>query len=70
MNVSIEKIEAILLKRKVELVKVQEIIKDLIQAEANPKKWEHVIVLNDPEGKIKGEITGWIEIRPITAEKT
>lgn len=71
MKVDIENVEAILLERKVEPVKVQEILKDLAKAveeekedrkaNAAPKsKWEHVIVLNDPEGKIKDEFTGWV----------
>lgn len=71
MKVDLENVEAILLERKVEPVKVQEIIKDLTQAaeeekeeraaEAGPKqKWEHVVVLNDPEGKIKDEVTAWV----------
>jgi len=71
MKVSLENVEAILLERKVEPPKVQEILRDLQKAaeeekeeaagEAGPKaKWEHVIVLNDPEGKIKDEFTGWV----------
>lgn len=71
MKVDLENVEAILLERKIDPPKVQEIIKDLTQAaeeekadraaEAGPKqKWEHVIVLNDPEGKIKDEVTGWV----------
>lgn len=71
MKVSLEQIEATLLERKIEPPKVQEIIKDLEQAaneeaeerreNAGPKqKWEHIIVLNDPEGKIKEDFTGWV----------
>ena len=71
MKVSLENVEAILLERKVEPPKVQEILRDLQKAaeeekeeaanEAGPKaKWEHVILLNDPEGKIKDEFTGWV----------
>lgn len=71
MKVSLEQIEATLLERKIEPVKVQEILKDLQQSveeekeenanEKGPKaKWEHVIVLNDPEGKIKDDFTGWV----------
>lgn len=74
MKVDLENVEAILLERKVEPVKVQEIIKDLTQAaaeekeerqaEAGPKqKWEHIIVLNDPEGKLtsmKDDFMGWV----------
>lgn len=71
MKVDLENVEAILLERKIEPPKVQEIIRDLTKAaeeekeeraaENGPKqKWEHVIVLNDPEGKIKDEVTGWV----------
>lgn len=74
MKIDIEQVEATLLERKIELPKVKEILKDLEQAaeedkaerqaEAGPKqKWEHVIVLNDPEGKlnaIKDEFMGWV----------
>lgn len=72
MKISLEQIEATLLERKIEPPKVQEIIRDLKQAaeedaadaanSAGPKpKWEHVIVLNDPDGKLKGEdFTGWV----------
>jgi hypothetical protein len=69
-KITIEQVEATLLERKVEPVKIQEIIKDLTQAAEEEKeerandgpkpKWEHVIVLNDPEGKIKDEVTGWV----------
>jgi len=72
MKVSLENVEAILLEKKVEPLKVQEIIKDLTQAaeeekeerqsEAEPKsKWEFVIVLNDKDGLLKDkEIAGWV----------
>lgn len=71
MKISLEQIEATLLERKIDPPKVQEIIKDLKQAAeedaadnaatAGPKpKWEHVIILNDPEGKIKEDFTGWV----------
>ena len=72
MKVSLENVEAILLEKKVEPIKVQEIIKDLEQAaneekeerqaEAGPKaKWEHVIILNDKDGLLKDkEIAGWV----------
>jgi hypothetical protein len=71
MKVSLENVEAILLERKVEPVKVQEIIKDLTQAAeeekddrqaaAGPKaKWEHVVVLNDPNGIINDDFTAWV----------
>jgi hypothetical protein len=71
MKVDLENVEAILLERKVEAVKVQEIIKDLTQAAveeaeerkatAGPKqKWEYAIIINDPENKIKEDWTGWV----------
>lgn len=71
MKIDIEQIETTLLERKVEPLKVKEILKDLIQAaeedkednaaEKGPKlKNEFLIVLNDPEGKIKDEFTGWV----------
>ena len=70
MKVDIEQVEATLLERKVEPVKVQEILKDLQQAVEEDKadraaqgpkpKWEYLIALNDPEQKIKGDFTGWV----------
>jgi hypothetical protein len=71
MKVSLENVESILLERKIEPPRVQEIIRDLQKAaeeeaadkETNdgPKpKWEHVVVLNDPEGKIKDDFTAWV----------
>ena len=74
MKVNIENVEAILLERKIENVKVQEIIRDLEQAveeekedriaNADPKqKWEHVIIINDPDGKLdsmKDDFMGWV----------
>jgi len=74
MKVSLENVEAILLERKMEPPKVQEIIRDLQKAAeeeaadnaatSGPKaKWEHVIVLNDPDGKISGEFTGWVVVQ-------
>jgi len=71
MKVSIEQIEQTLLEKKIEPPKVAEIIKDLMQAieeekadrQANAEKkqkWESVIFINDPDGKIKGDFTGWV----------
>lgn len=71
MKVSLEQIEATLLERKIEPVKVHEIIKDLTQAveeekadnqaNAEPKtKFEYLIVVNDPEKKLGDEFTGWV----------
>jgi len=71
MMVDIENVEAILLEKKIDPPKVSEIVRDLTKAaeedkedrkaNADPKqKWEHVIILNDPEGKIKDDFTGWV----------
>jgi ABC-type phosphate transport system auxiliary subunit len=72
MKVSLENVEATLLEKKIEPLRVQEIIRDLEQAleeekadreaNADPKqKWEHVIVLHDKEGILKDkEIAGWV----------
>jgi hypothetical protein len=72
MNVSIEEVEAKLLEKKIDQIKVQEIVKELEEvvqelkeeraAEKGPKqKWEYVIVLNDDEGLLTGkEIAGWV----------
>jgi hypothetical protein len=72
MKVSLENVEAILLEKKIDPPKVQEILKDLEQAAteekeerqagAGPKaKWEHVIVLHDKDGLLKDkEIAGWV----------
>lgn len=67
----IEQIEATLLERKVEQVKIKEIIKDLIQvaeeeqadnaASSGPKpKWEHIVIINDPDKKLTDEFTAWV----------
>lgn len=74
LKVSLENVESILLERKIEVPKVREIIKDLQQAaeeeaadnaaSSGPKaKWEHIIVLNDPEGKVVGDYTGWVVVQ-------
>ena len=71
-KIDIENVEMILLERKIEAVKVAEIIKDLKQAveeekaerqeSADPKlKWEHLIVIDDPEKKLAGtDFVGWV----------
>lgn len=70
-KISLEQVEATLLERKVEPVKVTEIIKDLEQAIEEEKadrdankvpqaKWEHVIIINDPNKKLGTEFTGWV----------
>jgi hypothetical protein len=75
MKVSLENVEAILLERQIEQPKVQAILRDLekaveeekAEAEATkaPKnKWEHIIILNDPENKVNAnEITGWVVVQ-------
>jgi hypothetical protein len=72
MKVSLEEVEAKLLENRVEPNKVQTILRQLTEvveevqaereAEAGPKqKWEHVIVLNDPNNILNGqEIAGWV----------
>lgn len=72
MNISIEEVEGLLLQKKIEPPKVQEIIKELEaiaeelkndkKANAVPKsKMEYVIVLNDKENYLEGkEIAGWV----------
>ena len=71
-KIAIEEVEAILLQKKIEPVKVAEIIKELEEvaeevkqdnkANAAPKQtWEYVIVLNDKDGVLTGkEISGWV----------
>lgn len=75
MKVSLENVEAILLERQIEPPKVSAILADLQKAAeeekaeagatAGPKnKWEHIIVLNDPEGKLTAdEWTGWVVVQ-------
>jgi hypothetical protein len=72
MKVSLEQIEATLLERKIDPPKVQEIIKDLMKAVEDEKadgvkgpkaKWEHLVILNDPDGKIKEDFTGWVIVQ-------
>ena len=72
MKVSLENVEAILLERQVEQPKVQAILRDLQKAveeekaeadatKAPKNKWEHIIILNDPEKKLNpDELTGWV----------
>lgn len=71
MKVSIEEVESMLLEKKIDPNKVQEIIRDLnkvveeekeeVAGEKPPKqKWEHIIILNDPNNQIKEEIMGWV----------
>lgn len=74
MKISLEQVEATLLERKIEPPKVKEILRDLVKAAeedaadnaavAGPKaKWEHIIVLNDPDKKIVDEFTGWVVVQ-------
>lgn len=72
MKVSLENVESILLQRKIEPPRVQEILRDLEQAaeeekeerqaNADPKtKWEYVIVLHDKDNLLaEKEIAGWV----------
>ena len=72
MKVAIDEVESVLLQRKFDPAKVQDIVKDLEkiveeiteERKANAEerqKWEYVIVLNDKEGVLKDkEIAGWV----------
>lgn len=72
MKISIDEVEAVLLEKKIDPIKVKEIIKDLTQAAEEEKEdrqssttpkqvWEYVIVLNDKDGLLKDkEIAGWV----------
>ena len=71
-KIAIEEVEAKLLEKHFDPIKVAEIVKELEEvaeeikadnaAAAGPKqKWEYVIVLNDKEGFLKDkEIAGWV----------
>jgi hypothetical protein len=71
-KIAIEEVEAKLLEKHFDPIKVAEIVKELEEvaeeikadnaAAAGPKqKWEYVIVLNDKEGFLTGkEIAGWV----------
>jgi hypothetical protein len=75
MKVSLENVEAILLERQIEQPKVQAILRDLEKAAEEEKaeseatkapknKWEHIIILNDPEKKLNpDELTGWVVVQ-------
>ncbi len=71
MKISLENVESTLLERKVDPVKVQEILADLRKAleeekeerekEKEKVKWEYVIVLHDKNGFLtEKEIAGWV----------
>lgn len=65
-KVALEEVESVLLQHKIQ--DTQGIISDLmkvieeLKADREPKpKWEHVIVLHDPDNKLAGqEFTGWV----------
>lgn len=75
MKIDIEQIETTLLERKVEPLKVQEILKDLVKAAEEEKadnadtkvptaKYAHVVILNDIEGKFKDEeLEAWVVVQ-------
>ena len=72
MKIDLIEVEAKLLENRIEPTQVQTIIRQLTEvveelkaekeAEVGPKqKWEHVIVLNDPNNILNGqEIAGWV----------
>lgn len=71
-KITIDEVENVLLQKKVDPTKVQDIVQDLEkiveelaeERKANAgerQKWEHVIVLNDKDGYLKDkEIAGWV----------
>lgn len=75
-KISIEEVEAKMLELKIDPIKVRQVVTELEKvveeikeenkAQALPKtKWEHVIVLSDPEGLLTGkEIAGWVVQQP------
>ncbi len=79
-KISIEEVEAKMLELKVDPKTVQKVVTELEKvadelaeerkAVAGPKlKWEHVIILNDKEGLLKGkEIAGWVVQQPVDAD--
>ncbi len=72
MKIDIDEVEAVLLQKKIEPVKVQEIVTELGKVaeeikegnaadKGEKEKWEHVIILNDKDGILKDkEIAGWV----------
>lgn len=69
MKISLEQVESTLLERKIDAATVAVIINDLEQSideeskdkEKAPKsKWEHIVYLNDPEGKVTSEHDAWV----------
>ena len=74
-KISIEQVEMTLLERKIDQPTVSAILKDLIQAAEEDKadnaanaipnpKWEHIVLLNDVDGKLKDvELTSWIVVQ-------
>ncbi len=77
MKIDIEQVESTLLERKIDQPTITAIIKDLMQAVEEEKaeaelektndgpkpKWEHLIVINDPDNKLGTEYTGWVIIQ-------
>ena len=69
-KINIDEVESVLLRNKIEPAKVSSIVKELNvileelsdDKDKTPKqKWEHVIILNDTTGELKGkELTGWV----------
>ena len=71
-KINIDEVESVMLQQKIDPAKVSQIVKDLEkiveelteERKANAEerqKWEHVIILNDKEGLLKGkEIAGWV----------
>ena len=67
-KIAIDEVEGLLLKKKFDAKKVQEVVKELteiveeLKAEKpERKKWEYVILLDDKDGVLKEkEIAGWV----------
>lgn len=70
MKIPLEEVESKMLEHKIDATKVQEILRDLeavveelkSEKDSTPKpKWEHVVVLHDPDNKLSGqEYTAWV----------
>ena len=71
MAITLEQVEATLLERSIDKPTVVAILKDLQQSLEEEKadraenkvpalKWEYLVYINDPEGKIKEDFDAWI----------
>jgi hypothetical protein len=71
MKIDIEEVQSVLLEKKIDPVKVAEVVKQLEKVaeelkedrkvNAAPKqKYEYVVIINDPEKTIKGNYDAWV----------